>query len=568
MFVLRIKFPQALSIVIGWAILSIVMTILGFLNMLEKRCLLLVLFPLIATSTFFLIKERRQVGLNSQLIMKQIGSIPGFIFLIYFVGLFYLAIFPVTEWDAVMYHLPLAKQFFCLERITVTPFLLMPFYPAMMDLFFVISLMFEEVAFAALTQFAMSIVLTILIFSFCKRYTTKYVALLAPTIFITSPIISHMSTVPYVEISVTLFSFAAFYLMFLWIDECKSVYVVTSGILYGVALSSKYYSIPFFLFTMLFLLVFFWKRINKFHLMAMLVLALLVSSPWYIANKYHTGSWIFPLFLPHENNAGMWDSVDLNMVLSHTKTYGCGRGIKEFLMLPANLLLHNDKFGERPLGIFMLFSFFSIFFIKKSSKLIRVITVVLFLYLIFWFKYLQVLRYLFPVMPFMAILSALVLKNTLSYLNKHLVYLVILLALFFGFRNVADSIKDKGPLPLTREEKTEFLSRRISTYKAIDYLNKISNSSTLVYSLYDEGSVFYHNSRVIGQWCGIGAYRKVDVYLNRPEMLKKALKEYDADYLLVRIDRKNVERETVSMLERGPFKIIYKDESAFVLQIL
>jgi len=557
----------AFSISVGWGVISFLMTFLGFLGWLRS----FIFFPALITVfviSLLLIIQNRYFEFNYLFSFSKHNffrsPLKKVLLLSYFILLLFLTAYPIIEWDAISYHLPVAREFVSQGRIVTMPFIRFPVHPQLIDLFFALALMFGDTLFANLIQYTMAIVLVLLIYSFAQRYFNKEIGFFSAFVFLSSPVVLKLSVVPYVEIGTTLFCFSAFYALCIWLTEKKISYAMLSAIFWGLAFGSKYYAIPFFLATFLAITGLFNKKIKFGHAVFIILLSTLVAFPWYFRNKIYSGDWFFPLRPINR----IWDSTEVNSHLTHMRSFGLGKSIKLFFMLPINLLHYSDKFQEKNIGPFIIIGIGSFFFVKKWSRLVAACAIIVLLYSLFWFYNFQVLRYLFPIFPILSLLAGWTLQRVKCYLNLKKQWfwnILITTVLLFGCYNYIKIVRNNGPLPVTNTERFEYLAKRNPTYKAINFLNNIEQGDAVVYALFDEGSVFYHKNKVIGDWFGPGAYKNILPYISKPLLLQGILRNYGAQYFLV---NKNKVRENLHMLEGGYFKLIYSDQNAFIFEIL
>ena len=556
----------AFSIVTGWGIIALLMMFLGFSGWFRSFIVFPTLIVVLVISLLVLIQHRyfefnylfsfSKNNLPSSLFKKTV-------FLSYFILLFFLTAYPIIEWDAISYHLPVAREYISHGKIIAMPFLRFPVHPQVIDEFFALALMCGDALFANLISYAMAMVLVLLIYSFARRYFTKEIGLFSAFVFLSSPVVLKLSVVPYVEIGATLFCFSAFYAMLLWFTEKKLNCGILSVIFWGLALGSKYYAILFFIATFLAVIFLFNKKFKFHYLIPLMLLSLLIAFPWYFRNKTYSGDWFFHFL----RITGIWDSTEVNSHLNYMHSFGLGEDIKSFFMLPINLLQHNDRFQEN-IGPFMIIGIGSLIFVRKWSRLIWCMVLIVIIYSVFWFYNFQILRYLFPVFPILSLLGGWTVQKVDRYLNlkrEWLWTLLISTVLLFGCINCIKIIKDNGPVPVTNSEEFEYIAKRKPTYKAINFLNNIEHGNTVVYALFDEGSVFYHKNKVIGDWYGPAAYKNILPYINKPVLLHGVLKNYGAKYFL--INRNKVHKD-LHMLKEGMFKLVYGDQNAFIFEIL
>lgn len=558
----------ALDTVTGWAILGFLMMLIALLGYF-RPLLLCAILTIIITLCLLSITMRKPLRFNrpSLILRSNFFNTPTVVtftgILLYFILLFYISLYPITEWDAISYHLPVAKEFTSQSRIISMPFIRFPVHPQLVELFFSLGLFFNNPSFVNAIQYAMTILLTVLIYSFAQRYLNKVIGLFSVSIFLSSPIVAKLAVVPYVELNTALFCFSAFYVMYIWITEKKLKYSLLSAFFWGLALGSKYYSILFFLASFLSTILIFGKEIKFSHIVLFLLLSILIASPWYFRNRIYSGDWLFPS-IPVE---GIWSSTDVNSHWDHMRSFGLGRSAKALFVLPVNLFYHATRFQEN-IGLLMLLAITSILFLRKWSCLITLSMMIVIVYTIFWFYSFQIARYLFPLLPILSLLGGWSLQhigNRLNIKKQWYCNFVVAILMLYGCVNSIETIKNNGPVPITASQKFDYFAKRIPTYKAVSFLNNIERGNAVVYSLFDEGSVFYHKNKVIGDWFGYGAYRNITPYINDPFFLESALKKYGANYLL--INRKKIS-DTSILHKNKAFKLIYSDPNTIIFKIL
>jgi hypothetical protein len=265
--------------------------------------------------------------------------------------------------------------------------------------------------------------------------------------------------------------------------------------------------------------------------------------------------------------AGFWHPLEVSDHLNYMRSFGMGRSIQSLCMLPVNLLFRNDALQES-IGQ-LLIGMLAAFFVKKWTRLIGLCGVILIAYLLAWFYNFQILRYLFPVFPILSLLAGWTLQQACDQfkLRKQWFWRFSIIAiLFLGCFNCPKTINNNGPLPITNNQQLEYLAKRIPTFLAISFLDKLEQSHKAVYALYDEGSVFYYKNKVIGDCYGFATYDRILPCLDKPGILHKVLADYGVQYFL--IHRKPGLQISQALLQSDLFKLLYSDQKAYVFELL
>jgi hypothetical protein len=151
--------------------------------------------------------------------------------------------------------------------------------------------------------------------------------------------------------------------------------------------------------------------------------------------------------------------------------------------------------------------------------------------------------------------------------NKIYITIIAILILTGGITFCFKKLKNNGNLPITMTEEFQYISRKITTYKAINFLNKIGTGNDVIYSLFDDGPVFFYKNKVIGDWFGPARYSDIVPFIYQPEKLREVLfRKFHVKYLLI---RKNVLKQTeIDRFRYTPgFEMIYEDDNSLVFFI-
>jgi hypothetical protein len=92
------------------------------------------------------------------------------------------------------------------------------------------------------------------------------------------------------------------------------------------------------------------------------------------------------------------------------------------------------------------------------------------------------------------------------------------------------------------------------------------DGNKVVYIFYDEGSLYYHKNKVIGDVYGPLSYRKILPYFSNPNTLYAVVRQYNVKYFLVRKD-KFKDSDIINIFKNGKFKIVYEDSGSLVIEI-
>jgi hypothetical protein len=123
-----------------------------------------------------------------------------------------------------------------------------------------------------------------------------------------------------------------------------------------------------------------------------------------------------------------------------------------------------------------------------------------------------------------------------------------------------------GALPVTAQQRIEFLSRRFPAYPAIRYVNRTRGSDYTIYAFHAENMVYFAEGRFLGDWFGPASFEKVLRSGATPEALYSKLRALGVDYLLVVEERvPPLPFDTPQFTKR--FRIVYSDSNARVFAL-
>jgi len=151
-----------------------------------------------------------------------------------------IALLPPTARDALIYHLAYPKLYLHQGRIFELPFAFYSYYPMNTELLFMAPLYFNKDVLAALIHMAFGLMTATLIYYYLKDKIDKTYALLGAFIFLSTPIVIKLSTIPYVDLALAFHSTVALLAFFRWKGRNKTEWLVVSSIFAGLAAGTKY----------------------------------------------------------------------------------------------------------------------------------------------------------------------------------------------------------------------------------------------------------------------------------------------------------------------------------------
>lgn len=503
----RLEF-NILSVLLGLAFLSISIAAFGMVGWLTKAGL----FGCLAICGFISSFEwptlfQKVVSSARSIRLPKTGSVYEAVLLIFVIGLFPLLIVntltPPWDYDALLYHLEVPRQFLAEGRIAFHPEIFESAYPFLGEMLFVVGIVAQAESLAKLINLTYAILFILSTYSFAVRFFNREVALTAAGIMVSTPIIVVWATWVSIDYAWAAFEFWALYAICLWLAGQKQdarKWLTLSGVLSGLAASTKYISLPVLLIVVILL---FWKSMQGSkqpfaaaarNLWTFGASAGLVMSLWYIKNWIWTGNPIYPLLF---GGAG-WDPLKNQLFTQeYMNTFGMGRNLLDFFLLPYNVYAHGDRFAALPWEFIhpLLWLAFLFPFLKKSKEQ-SIVSIYVFLYYIWWFLGSQLIRFLLPVSAFLAILAGAVLDRfPLLLRNTFRLTLIVGLAVF-SFVYQLTVLQNSGTFSYVMGwvSADEILQTFVDDYRVKQFIQRSLSEQERALFLWD-GRGYYCDSR-------------------------------------------------------------------------
>lgn len=215
--------------------------------------------------------------------------------------------------------------------------------------------------------------------------------------------------------------------------------------------------------------------------------ALIIAAPWYVKNLFWFGNPIYPLVF----GGPRWDEQRLDLHMAYLNSFGVGRGLLEYLLLPWNIYSKHEQFGsvmnriDIPSVLFPLILFFPI---RNRHPAVRTLLWLAVGRFALWSLGSQQIRFLLPIYPALAIGAADLSSRPpggkpayflLGRLFPALATGLMLIPLFYQIRIAAQFNPTK--VAIGAESRRSYLSRIVKDYPAIrDFQRDCDESSRLL----------------------------------------------------------------------------------------
>lgn len=359
---------------------------------------------------------------------------------------------PVTEGDALWYHLTLPRIFIRYHKI-VDAHYLSSYHTLNTEMLFTWAMLLKDEILAQSLSFLVGGIFSPLaLYFFVKKFFKEKLALWATFIFILVPVVDWEAVTPLVELFWAFFVLLTFWAVVNWLKTKKPHWLYLAGIFLGLNFGTKgvlgalgaIALAPILLFAL-------WQSQKRFLLFRQLIIfgtiALLFYSPYLIRNSLLTGNPFFPFFIKYFGAGGL-DGEAVTQV--HSQKYPESLSWIRFFtvwykatMFPVH---YNGDIGPfwftfLPIGIF-LFAF------KKKRKITWLAMLFCLVWYTLWYwRLIHSVRYLLPLFPFLSIWVAATILHLikLSWWIKFLTIGVLVLGVVMNFLTYFWTFEPYGP---------------------------------------------------------------------------------------------------------------------------
>jgi hypothetical protein len=488
-----------------------------------------------------------------------------------------MPLYPPTGFDSTMYHLPYAKIYTQKHGMVLTPYLRFPISPQTNEMLFTFSFLVYDDVSAQMIQFLMMGVVSLALVAFGWRYFSQKAGIWAGVIFLSNPMVLWLGTSAYIDMGLTLFITMGIYSILNWISLKKRNWLILGAIFFGLSVGSKYSALFFLILFSIVILCIGYKTRSLLHPLLFLTIAVGVASPWYFRNWYYTGNPVFPFF-GQIFGYGLWSPQDLQGQLNDLlRAHGTGKSFDSLLFLPWNLTFNPSKFSmEAPFSPIYLLGL-PILFLNLSISRIRVLFVIVLAYILFWFSTAQILRYLVLIIPLLSLSMAASFDNCLECLTfkrfqwmKRRVVISIVAIIFFipGWLYISCKVKKEGYPPYTNKQQEIYLTKKLPSFPAYQYLNEMRGQNYSLYALFDENMAYFADGIFMGDWFGPGRFDRIYGRISNPRTLHQELQRLGANYFLIRRDRVKMDMPQEDDFFQSHFKQVYKNDHVLLFEVL
>jgi hypothetical protein len=404
------------------------------------------------------------------------------------------ALSPPWDYDSLMYHLVGPKLFLEAGRLVTNTDNWHINGPFTIEMLFTLGMAFGDDVFPKLVHFSFGILLTLATFAAAQLWLSERKAWIATAVLLTVPTLPVWASFAYIDLGWAAFEFLATYCALQWWRDSDRRWLRLSGAFIGFALGSKYLALigmgtlGAFVFIMASLRG---RRIPLREVANFVVPALLVAAPWYLKNALRFGNPVFPFVLGGPG----WDRSRLELYMSYLRSFGVGRSVVDYLLLPWNIYAQNDRFSAAMTRIDMpsiLFPIAVLHVWRGTSRSVRAALALAVAWSVGWSLGSQQLRFLLPVYPSLALGAADVMTGLAGPGKRRIPWHLFLPSLSAGLMLITlyyqiRILQQFDPLGVSfgAETRESYLSRVILDYSVLREANRLTSDGDKVLLLGD-----------------------------------------------------------------------------------
>ncbi len=377
-----------LRLTLGFGILSIIGFTLAALHLLKGYAF----YAILAVGNFLNIRDLFQI---KQLKFENKSGFWIWLLLAFLITNLFYSLFPPTFYDSMLYHLAVPNYYMIQGGMVPWPTNFNAYLPLNVEMLFLFSMLGNSILLPKLISLASTVLIALLLFNWMRNQNRSY-SLLAVMLFCTIPQAGFLASSSKPDMTGMLFMLAALRLFFSFINSRMTRDLVLSGVIWGLAVGSKYifgfYLIGFFLALLFFKPLPFKRKIVVYAVIAILVF--LMMMPWFIKNTVMTGNPLYP-YLNSIFKSDHW-SESQGESFSKGIRRGGSHAILKYLYYPLELFLKPYKYGITAVyGVLLLLFLPFLLFGRKDAE-IRMIQATALLSFILILPFAMVPRYFLP----------------------------------------------------------------------------------------------------------------------------------------------------------------------------
>jgi len=315
--------------------------------------------------------------------------------------------------------------------------------------------------------------------------------------------------------------------------------LILTGFFTGLALGTKYTGIVLLLLYGIPILARACLERRKMALAAFILIGVTTPALWYLRNIYYTGNPVFPFCRDFFTSQVLITEEYRNY---KQKTPTQRSPLRALVTLPWDLTTYGTRYKmEAPLSPWYGYLLPLVVFFPPHKRQLNMLLGLSLVYLVIWFYYFPHGRYLAPMIPLYSLASGLSLARfrhwlgswPLLHLRPALIGVGCALLLVPGFAYAWTCQRKHGPLPITLEQRQQYLEKQLTGYQAFAHLNRTWGSEHTTYLFHHPEMNYFSDGNVLGNQFGPTSYLQFMRAMTSGVGFYRKLSEHGAGFLLV-----------------------------------
>ncbi|WP_422926903.1 ArnT family glycosyltransferase [Singulisphaera sp. PoT] len=393
------------------------------------------------------------------------------LFLLTFIGTLLTSLAPVTDGDALCYHLQVPKVMLWEGRVFFDPDLHETVYPLVTELLYAVGLMFRGPVACRLIQWVLGLVFAANVTALA-RTSLGVRAWWAGVFVLLVPAISNGMTAPLNDVALAAFGSSA---LVAWLRNCDRPSWVSSllaGGCLGMALGVKY---PALVLAGVLSLAFLAQavqgtrpiKLSVWDFSVFVAAAVVVGGPWYLRAYLATGNPVFPYFRQVFGGAGLDEVLDVSRRAMPVTPWNILTVLSRMTLEPDRFDSFSHQFGP----IFLLF--LPALLLERAPRRLLGLTAVGLAYMLLCTTQRQSMRFVLVSLGPMAVGVAWLVDVWWRRRSLPSLAMVAVLMLSLGFETSLALARVRHGLPVImgRETASDYLSQREPTYPVGNWID-------------------------------------------------------------------------------------------------
>jgi len=494
--------------------------------------------------------------------------------------MFLMTLYPPTQFDATLYHLPTAAAFVHAGSLPFLEVLRYPVFPQLQEMLFVLGFFLTGEIAAQMTQHVALLLVSMILIAWGRFFSGGSVGIWSAALWLGNPLAVWLGGAAYVDIGLTLFVTAAFFAWYRWLTTERTSWLALAAAFIGFACASKYLGLFFLGVLAVATSVVSLRRRNIQAILAFAAVVLGIIGPWYARIVYFTGNPVFPYFTnvfgasawSHHLTSGPAAQSPAHVTYWTHQLFEIYIHLEYLLMVPFNAVFARELFRfQAPISPWYMVLIPLLAYPMLRTRFGRWTTGLVVAYGFFWVATVRDIRFLLPIIPLAGLalasgadfgLARLRVRTSLRpVVESILVVSLVAPGWLYGWFKAGEL----GLPPTSARDRAGFLSQHVPGHEGIETLNRRFGSDFTVYALFAEDLRYYAEGRFLGDWFGPCSFREITPLLRHPLRLRAELHAIGAQYLL--ISKKGRRPETASPEVMAPhFSVVADTADAVVFR--